>query len=105
MRDFWEEKVGALLQRAADWLHLTCTVTQKRRASHTHPVGHTHMHREKLSYVRNTHARKRAVNTLTLYFSVLCERYRWEGEQSRAACRAQLQGPGPSDHREGGNSE
>lgn len=31
-RDLWEEKVGALLQRAAAWIHLTHTVTQNIQA-------------------------------------------------------------------------
>lgn len=35
----WEEKVGALLQRAAAWLHLTHTVTQN---SLTCTCTHTH---------------------------------------------------------------
>ena len=38
-RDLWEEKVGALLQRAAAWLHLTHTVTQN---SPTNTRTHTH---------------------------------------------------------------
>lgn len=43
-RDLWDEKVGALLQRAAAWLHLTHTVTQNsltRTHSHTHTRAHT----------------------------------------------------------------
>lgn len=39
----WEEKVGALLQRAAAWLHLTHTVTQSS-ATHVRVRTHTHTH-------------------------------------------------------------
>lgn len=44
-RDLWEEKVGALLQRAAAWLHLTHTVTHNsltRASTHTHTHAFTH---------------------------------------------------------------
>ncbi len=64
----WEEKVAALLQRAAARLHLTHTVTQNSPThTHSHTHAHTHAHTGKVTRPAFMHRHRQQRDTRTFY--------------------------------------